>query len=107
MSCWQKTTLPRKVAPYGTREHWSEKTDSQLSLSYQQIQQTERTVRLVGEIPPNSDSHIKAALQTKEVNMKKATFKFNFVVGWAVALSVFVGAGGAQLCCARSNASLA
>ncbi len=61
----------------------------------------------MGEIPPNNDSHINAALQTKEVNMKKTTFKFNFVVGWAVALSVFVGAGGAQLCCARSNASLA
>lgn len=36
--------------------------------------------------------------------MKKSNFKFNFMVSWAVALSVFVGAGGAQYICARSNA---
>ena len=62
---------------------------------------------MVGEIPPNNDNHINAALQTKEVSMKKTTFKFSFAIGWAVALSVFVGAGGAQLCCARSNVPLA
>ncbi len=89
------------------REYWSEKTDSQLSLFYQQMQQTEKTVRLAGEIPPNNDNHINAALQTKEVSMKKTTFKFSFAIGWAVALSVFVGAGGAQFYCARSNVSLA
>jgi hypothetical protein len=36
--------------------------------------------------------------------MKKSNFKFNFMASWAVALSVFVGAGGAQYICARSNA---
>lgn len=88
------------------RRHRSEKTDSQLNLFYQQIQKTERTVRLVGEIPPNNDSHISTALQTKEVSMKKINFTVNFVAGWVVALSVFVGAGGAQITCARSNVPL-
>lgn len=86
-----------------TRKYWSEKTDSQLSLFYQHIQKTERTVRLEGENPPNNDSHISTALQTKEVSMKKTNFTFSFVAGWVVALSVFVGAGGAQVTCARSN----
>lgn len=34
--------------------------------------------------------------------MKKTNFKLSFVASWAVALSVFVGAGGAQHICARS-----
>lgn len=38
--------------------------------------------------------------------MKKTSFKLNFVASWAVALSVFVGAGGAQNICARSNTEL-
>lgn len=38
--------------------------------------------------------------------MKKSSFKLRFVASWVVALSVFVGAGGAQYICARSNASL-
>lgn len=37
--------------------------------------------------------------------MKKTNFKLNFVASWAVALSVLVGAGGAQYICARSNVS--
>jgi len=37
--------------------------------------------------------------------MRETNFKFSFVASWAVALSVFVGAGGAQYICARSNAS--
>jgi hypothetical protein len=36
--------------------------------------------------------------------MKKSSLKL--VASWAVVLSVFVGAGGAQYICARSNASL-
>lgn len=38
--------------------------------------------------------------------MKRNKFTVNFVVSWVVALSVFVGAGGAQLTCARSNVPL-
>ncbi|MDR4114985.1 hypothetical protein RE645_024505, partial [Escherichia coli] len=41
----------------------------------------------------------------KETSMKKSTFNLNFVASWAVVLSVFVGAGGAQCICARSNVS--
>ncbi|HGJ5874893.1 MAG TPA: hypothetical protein ACHBY4_14400 [Arsenophonus apicola] len=36
---------------------------------------------------------------------QKSTFNLNFVASWAVALSVFVGAGGAQCICARTNVS--
>lgn len=43
--------------------------------------------------------------QIKKVTMKKTNFKLNFVANLVVALSVFVGAGGAQYICARSNAS--
>lgn len=78
------------------RKHWSEKTDSSISLTYQQIQKTERTVRLLGEIPTNNTHRpVTNAQQTKEVTMKKTNFKLSFVASWAVALSVFVGAGGA------------
>jgi hypothetical protein len=88
------------------REHWSEKTDSSISLTYQQIQKTERTVRLLGEIPTNNKHRtLTYAQQTNEVIMRKANFKLNFMASWAVALSVFVGAGGAQFNCARSNTS--
>jgi hypothetical protein len=89
------------------KKHWSEKTDSSISLTYQQMQQTERTViRQLGEIPTNNRNRtVTNAQQTKEVAMKTSTFKFKFVASWAVALSVFVGAGGAQYICARSNAS--
>lgn len=89
------------------RKYWSEKTDSSISLTYQQMQQTERTViRQLGEIPTNNrNRNVTNAHQTKEVTMKTSTFKFKFVASWAVALSVFVGAGGAQYICARSNAS--
>ena len=38
--------------------------------------------------------------------MEKSYFKLRFVANWVVALSVFVGAGGAQYICARSNTSL-
>jgi hypothetical protein len=86
------------------REHWSEKTDSSISLTYEH--QTERTVRLLGEIPTNNKYRTATnALQAKEVTMK-TLFKLSFAAGWAVALSVFVGAGGAQFICARSNVSL-
>lgn len=92
-------------APVTKRKYWSEKTDSSISLTYQQIQKTERTVRLLGEIPTNNKHHtVTNAQQTKEVTMKKTNFKLNFMASWAVALSVFVGAG-AQYICARSNAS--
>ena len=92
--------------PVTKRKHWSEKTDSSISLRYQQIQKTERTVRLLGEIPTNNKHRtLTNAQQTKEVTMKKTNFKLNFVASWAVALSVFVGAGGAQFICARSSAS--
>ncbi|PKD41833.1 hypothetical protein CWO84_03050 [Methylomonas sp. Kb3] len=58
----------------------------------------------MGGIPTNNEHHnVPIALQTKEVTMKKARFKF--VASWAFVLSVFVGAGGAQHVCARSNAS--
>lgn len=88
------------------RKHWSEKTDSSISLIYQQIQKTERTVRLLGEIPTNNEHRtVTNAQQTKEVTMKKTNFKLSFVASWVVALSIFVGAGGAQFICARSNAS--
>ena len=36
------------------KKHWSEKTDSSISLTYQQIQKTERTVRQLGEIPTDN-----------------------------------------------------
>lgn len=65
---------------------------------------TEKTVRMLGGIPTNNEYHnVPIAFQTKEVTMKKASLKF--VVNWAVVLSVFVGAGGVQYICARSNAS--
>lgn len=94
-------------APALKRKHWSEKTDSSISLRYQQMQQTERTViRQLGEIPTNNRNRtVTNAQQTKEVAMKTSNFKFKFVASWAVALSVFVGAGGAQYICARSNVS--
>lgn len=94
-------------SPALRRKHWSEKTDSSISLTYQQMQQTERTViRQLGEIPTNNRNRtVTNAQQTKEVAMKSSNFKFKFVASWAVALSVFVGAGGAQYICARSNAS--
>lgn len=38
--------------------------------------------------------------------MKQTNFRLSFVAGWAVALSVSVGAGGAQYIWARSNTSL-
>ena len=88
------------------RKHRSEKTDSSISLTYQQIHNTEKTVRQLGEIPTNNKHRtVSKALQTKEVTMKKTNLKLNFVACWAVALSVFVGAGGAQYICARSDAS--
>lgn len=88
------------------KEHWSEKTDSSISLTYQQIQKTERTVRQLGEIPSdNKKQPTLIAQKIKETSMKKLTFNLNFVVSWAVVLSVFVGAGGAQYICARSNVS--
>jgi len=60
---------------------------------------------MLGGIPTNNEHHnVPIALQTKEVTMKR--FNFKFVASWVVVLSVFVGAGGAQYSCARSNASL-
>lgn len=89
------------------REYWSEKTDSSISLTYLELHETEKTVRLLGEIPTNNKYQaVPVALQTKEVIMKKINFKLNFMASWALALSVFVGAGGAQQYCARSNVSL-
>jgi len=86
------------------RVHWSEKTDSSISLEYQNIHTTERTVRMLGENPTNNIyRNTLIVLQAKEVIMKK--FKFNFMASWALALSIFVGAGGAQDICARSNVS--
>jgi hypothetical protein len=38
--------------------------------------------------------------------MKETNFRINFAASWVVALSVFVGAGGAQYNCARSNVAL-
>ncbi|EGZ2575893.1 hypothetical protein B6301_005992, partial [Escherichia coli] len=70
----------------------SEKTDSSISLTYQQIQKTERTVRQLGEIPSdNKKQPTLIAQKIKETSMKKSTFNLNFVVSWAVVLSVFVG----------------
>lgn len=61
---------------------------------------------MLGEIPTNNDKHNAIIEQrTKEVTMKKFNFRFSFVASWALALSIFVGAGGAQDDCARSNAS--
>jgi hypothetical protein len=76
-------------SPVLIRKHWSEKTDSSISLTYQQMQQTERTViRQLGEIPTNNRNRtVTNAQQTKEVAMKTSTFKFKFVASWAVALS--------------------
>jgi hypothetical protein len=60
---------------------------------------------MLGGIPTNNEHHnLPILLQTKEVTMKKSSLKL--VASWAVVLSVFVGAGGAQHICARSNASL-
>jgi len=56
---------------------------------------TEKTVRMLGGIPTNNKHRkVPIALQTKEVTMNK--FNLKFVASWVVALSVFVGAGGAQ-----------
>jgi hypothetical protein len=103
----QTTHARGKLKPYvKKRKHWSEQTDSSISLTYQQIQKTERTVRLLGEIPTNNKHRTATnAQQTKELTMKKINFKLSFAASLAVALSVFVGAGGAQDICARSNAS--
>jgi len=60
---------------------------------------------MLGGIPTNNEPHnVPIALQTKEVSMKR--FNLKFLASWVVVLSVFVGAGGAQYICARSNASL-
>ncbi len=37
--------------------------------------------------------------------MKKTDFRLRFVANWVVLLSIFVGAGGVQSNCARSNVS--
>ncbi|MES2605688.1 MAG: hypothetical protein V4603_12180 [Pseudomonadota bacterium] len=89
----------------GKRKHWSEKTDSSISLTYQHIPETGRTVRRLGEIPTNNDVRTSTNAQlTEEVTVKKLSFKFNFKLGWAMVLSVFIGAGRAQFNCAQSNA---
>ncbi|ECU8384060.1 hypothetical protein B0B83_24435 [Salmonella enterica] len=60
----------------------------------------------MGEIPANNKKQPTLIVQKiKETSMKKSTFNLNFVASWAVVLSVFVGAGGAQCICARSNVS--
>ena len=97
--------------PRHSRKHWSEKTEGSISLTYQQhqhVQTTEKPVRKLGEIPTNNKHRtVPADLHTTErKTMKTTDFKFQLAARWAVALSVFVGAGGAQTTWARSNASL-
>ena len=88
------------------RWYWSEKTDSSISIEYQQIHMTERNVRVLGGIPTNNKNrNVLKANQTKEVTMKKLSLKIRYTISFAVALLVFVGAGGAQYICARSNTS--
>jgi hypothetical protein len=88
------------------RGYWSEKINCSISLEYQQIHMSERKVRLLGGIPTNNKNrNVFKATQTKEVTMKKLSLKIHYAISLAVALLVFVGAGGAQYICARSNTS--